>query len=45
MIRSALVHSRYIVVIAVLGTFVASLALLIYEAIVIAAAIVATVRE
>jgi uncharacterized membrane protein YqhA len=45
MLRSALVHSRYVIVIAVLGTFVASLALLVYETIVIAAAIVATARE
>jgi uncharacterized membrane protein YqhA len=45
MLRSALVNSRYIVVIAVLGTFVASLALLVYELVVIAAAVVETVRE
>jgi uncharacterized membrane protein YqhA len=36
MMRRALVSSRYIVLIAVVGTFVASLALLVYEAIVVA---------
>jgi uncharacterized membrane protein YqhA len=44
MMRSALVHSRYIVVIAVLGTLVASLALLVYELVVIAKSIVETAQ-
>jgi len=40
MLGRALVGSRYIVLIAIVGTFAASLALLVYEAIVVATAVV-----
>ena len=45
MMRRALVASRYVVFIAVVGTFVASLALLVYEAIVVAETVIEIVRE
>ena len=45
MLRRLLASSRYIVVIAVLGTFFASLALLVYEVLVVAGAIIDAFRE
>ena len=45
MLRRALISSRYIVYIAILGTFMASLALMVYETLVTAAAVVDVVRE
>jgi uncharacterized membrane protein YqhA len=45
MMRRALVSSRYIVIIAVAGTFVGSLALLVYEAIVVAETVIEIIRE
>ena len=45
MMRRALVASRYFVVIAVAGTLVAALALLVYEAVVVAETVVEIVRE
>jgi uncharacterized membrane protein YqhA len=45
MMRRALVATRYVVLIAVVGTFVASLALLVYEAIVVAETVIEIVRE
>ena len=45
MLRHALVASKYIVYIAILGTFITSLALLVYEALVIATAVADVVRE
>ena len=45
MLRRALASSRYIVFIAVIGTFVASVALIIYEAIVVGEAVVDVIRE
>lgn len=45
MLRRALISSRYIVYIAILGTFIASLALMVYETLVTAAAVVDVVRE
>jgi uncharacterized membrane protein YqhA len=44
MLRRALASSRYVIVVAVIGTFVASLALLVYEMIVVAAMLVDVVR-
>jgi uncharacterized membrane protein YqhA len=44
-LRRVLVSSRYLVVIAIAGTLLASLALLLYEALVVAGAVVAIVRE
>lgn len=44
-LRRILAGSRYVVLVAVLGTFVASLALLVYEAIVVGGAVVAVIRE
>ena len=44
-LRRILASSRYLVVVAVLGTFVASLALLVYEAIVVVGAVVGVIRE
>jgi uncharacterized membrane protein YqhA len=43
--RRVLVSSRYIVIIAVAGTFVGSLALLVYEAIVVAETVIEIIRE
>src|SRR5262245_46909329 len=43
-LRRLLASSRYVVLVAIFGTFVASLALLVYEAIVVAAAVVGVVR-
>jgi uncharacterized membrane protein YqhA len=43
-LRRALASSRYVIVIAVLGTFLASLALLVYELLVVAVALVDVVR-
>jgi uncharacterized membrane protein YqhA len=45
MMRRALLSSRYIVIIAVAGTFVGSLALLVYEAIVVAETVIEIIRE
>ena len=45
MMRRALVASRHVVLLAVVGTFVASLALLVYEAIVVAETVIEIVRE
>ena len=45
MLRRALIASKYIVYIAILGTFITSLALLIYEALVIVTAVADVVRE
>lgn len=45
MFRRAVAASRYVVLIAVLGTFVASLALLLFEASVVAVAVVDGVRS
>lgn len=45
MLRRLFSASRYIVLIAVLGTFVASLALLLYEASVVAVAVVNAIRS
>ena len=45
MLRRALISSRYIVYIAILGTFIASLALMVYETLVTAAAVVDVVRH
>ena len=45
MLRRALISSRYIVYIAILGTFIASLALMVYETLVAAAAVVDVVRQ
>ena len=45
MLRRALIASKYIVYIAILGTFITSLALLVYEALVIATAVADVVRE
>jgi uncharacterized membrane protein YqhA len=45
MLRRALASSRYIVVIAVLGTFLAALALLLYELLVVAVALLDVVRS
>jgi uncharacterized membrane protein YqhA len=42
--RRLLASGRYIVVIAVIGTFVASLALIVFEALVIAAAVIGAIR-
>jgi uncharacterized membrane protein YqhA len=44
MLRRALASSRYVIVVAVIGTFVASLALLVYEMIVVAVMLVDVVR-
>jgi uncharacterized membrane protein YqhA len=44
MLRRALAASRYVVLVAVLGTFIASLALLLYEAGVVAVAVVGAFR-
>src|SRR5262245_6299354 len=44
-LRRILASSRYIVLVAVIGTFVASLALLVYEAIVVGVAVVGVLRE
>jgi uncharacterized membrane protein YqhA len=45
MLRRALASSRYIVLIAVVGTFVASLTLLVYEGLVVAEAVVRIVAK
>lgn len=45
MLRRALVSSRYIVYIAIFGTFIASLALMVYETLVVVTAVVDVVRE
>ena len=45
MLRRALISSRYIVYIAILGSFIASLALMVYETLVVVAAVVDVVRE
>jgi uncharacterized membrane protein YhaH (DUF805 family) len=45
MMRRALASSRYLIILAVLGTFVASLALLLYEIMVVAMALVDVVRS
>jgi uncharacterized membrane protein YqhA len=45
MLRRAFAASRYVVLIAVLGTFVASLALLVYEALVVGSAVIDAFRE
>ena len=45
MMRRVLVSSRHIVLIAVAGTFVGSLALLVYEAIVVAETVIEIIRE
>jgi uncharacterized membrane protein YqhA len=45
MLRRILASSRYIVVIAVLGTFVASLALIVYEALVVGFAVFNAFRD
>lgn len=45
MLRRVLASSRYIVFVAIVGTFVASLALLVYEAIVVATVVADVVRE
>src|SRR5262245_23485520 len=44
-LRRILASSRYLVLVAVLGIFVASLALLIYEAVVVGAAVVGVIRD
>jgi uncharacterized membrane protein YqhA len=44
MLRRALAASRYLIVIAVLGTFIASLGLLVYELLVVAVALVDIVQ-
>lgn len=45
MLRRVLMSSRYIVSIAIVGTFVAAFALIVYEAIVVVEIVVAVVRE
>ncbi|HOW74826.1 MAG TPA: YqhA family protein [Candidatus Competibacteraceae bacterium] len=45
MLRRALISSKYIVYIAIIGTFITSLALLVYETLVVAAAVVDVVQE
>jgi uncharacterized membrane protein YqhA len=45
MLRRALMSSRYIVYIAIFGTFIASLALMVYETLVVVVAVVELVRE
>lgn len=45
MLRRVLASSRYIVLIAVVGTFVASCVLLVYEALVVAQAVVRIIGE
>jgi len=45
MLSRALASSRYIVLVAVIGTLVASIALIIYEAIVVAQAVIDVIRE
>jgi uncharacterized membrane protein YqhA len=45
MLRRVLASSRYIVLIAVAGTFVASVTLLVYEAIVVAEAVIRIIAE
>ena len=45
MLRRALASTRYIVLIAVLGTFLASLALLLYQLVVVGAAVIDIVRD
>jgi uncharacterized membrane protein YqhA len=45
MLRRALASSRYVIVIAVLGTFLASLALLLYELLVVVVALADVVRS
>jgi uncharacterized membrane protein YqhA len=45
MLRRVLASSRYIVLIAVVGTFAASLTLLVYEAIVVAEAVIRIIAE
>jgi len=44
-LRRVLASSRYIIIIAVVGTFVASLTLLVYEALVVFQAVVAIIRK
>jgi len=44
-LRRILAGSRYLVLVAIFGTFVSSLALLVYEAIVVAGAVVGVMRE
>jgi uncharacterized membrane protein YqhA len=45
MLRRALASSRYLVLIAVIGAFIASVALMLYETIVVAEAVVGVIRE
>ena len=45
MLRRVLASSRYVVLIAVVGTFVASLTLLVYEAFVVAEAVIRIIAE
>ena len=45
MLRRLFASSRYIVFIAIVGTFVASLALLVYEAVVVGSVVVDIIRE
>ncbi|HUK07614.1 MAG TPA: YqhA family protein [Stellaceae bacterium] len=45
MLRLVMASSRYIIFIAVVGTFVASVALIVYEAIVVAEAVFDVIRE
>jgi len=45
MLRRAMASSRYIVVVAIIGTFVASVALILYESVVVAEVVIDVIRQ